>query len=94
MPVLRMYITALLCIGLSLAVSPIFIVLPVAGFALRVIKKISINRLEPYFRLRYAPLYFIVAGFLIFFIDAVMFAGCFKYLLSGCHPICQNPRIS
>lgn len=82
-PVLRMYITALLCIGLALAVSPLFIVLPVIGFALRIIKKISINRIEPYFRLRYVPFYFIVTGFLIFLIDMAMFAGYIKYVSSG-----------
>lgn len=83
LPVLRMYMMALLCIGLAFTVSPLFIVLPVAGFALRVIRKISINRLEPYFRLRYAPLYFIVTGFLIFFIDMAMFAGCIRYMLNS-----------
>ena len=83
MPVLRMYITALLCIWLAFAVLPLFIILPAAGFALRVIKKISMNRLEPYFRLRYTPLYFIVTGFLIFFIDMAMFAGCIRYMLNS-----------
>ncbi len=94
LPVLRMYIVALICILLALTVSPFFIVLPVAGFALRVIRKISINRLEPYFKLRYAPLYFIATGFIIFFIDMAMFVGCLKYLLSGCHPVCRRPEIS
>jgi glycosyltransferase involved in cell wall biosynthesis len=90
-PVLKMYAAALACIGLGFAASPVFFALPIAGLALRTVKKIVINRGEPYFRTGYVPLYCIVAGFLIFFIDMAMFAGWLKYLLNGRHPARRKP---
>ncbi|MCX5677979.1 MAG: glycosyltransferase [Candidatus Omnitrophica bacterium] len=79
-PVLKMYIAVFICILLGAFMSPIFFILPVIGFAARVIKKILININEPYFKLMNVPAYAVISGFLIFSIDCAMFAGWARYL--------------
>ena len=78
-PVLKMYIMALVFILLGIFVLPVFFLVLVMAYICRVIHKISANRDEPYFKFQYVPLYFVVTGFLIFFIDMAMFTGWVKY---------------
>lgn len=79
-PVLKMYLSALVCIYLGLSLSPIFFWLMPPAFTFRVARKILINKDEPYFNLRFMPVYFIITGFLILFVDAAMLAGWVRYL--------------
>jgi hypothetical protein len=75
-----MYAAALACIVAGIIFWWPLALLAPAGFALRVAKKIYINRREPYFRPWQIGPYFAVTGFLIFFIDLAMFAGWGRYL--------------
>ena len=80
LPVLKMYAMAAFFICLGFLVTPLFMLIPLAGFALRVIRKIIINRNERYFRIGEASLYFIFTGAAIFSIDMAMFTGWIKYI--------------
>ena len=82
-PVLKMYIAALIFVLLGVFVTPVFIFLVLGAFALRVIRKISVNRNEPYFSLRHVPEYVFLTAFLVIFIDMAMFAGWIRYLIKG-----------
>jgi glycosyltransferase involved in cell wall biosynthesis len=83
MPVLRMYAMALAMLVLGIFLSPALYLLILAGFGLRVARKVAINRAEPYFVPSRIPAYFVVSGFLIFFIDIAMFAGWVRYILEA-----------
>jgi len=92
-PVLKMYAAALLFIMLGIFVSPFFILLPFIGFMLRVIRKMTVNRNEPYFRTLYVPAYFIITGFLIFLVDIAMFTGWVKHIKHILkHPECRGQK--
>lgn len=81
LPVARMYLAALIFLVLGIVVSPAFFILPAAGLIARVLKKLYINRKEPYFKHVLIPCYFPVTGVIIVAIDLSMFAGSLRYVL-------------
>jgi glycosyltransferase involved in cell wall biosynthesis len=81
LPVLRMYLAAFASVLIGAFVAPVFFLLPVVGFIMRVIHKIGANRDAHIFKSRYAHLYLALTGFLVFLIDMAMFTGWIRYIL-------------
>ncbi|MCM8761327.1 MAG: glycosyltransferase [Candidatus Omnitrophica bacterium] len=77
-PVLVMYMGAIVLIGLGIFVSPIFYAVLVGGLLIRIAKKIFGNRRESYLRATHMPAYLGLGLLLMIFIDAATFAGWFK----------------
>ena len=82
MPVVRMYVAASVFILLGVFVTPVFLPVPIAGLALRAAQKISANRRERFFSVKYLAAYAVIVPFLIVVIDMAMFYGMIKYMLS------------
>lgn len=82
-PVAKMYLAVSILLILGIVFSPLFFIIPAAGFLARIAKKIFINRREPYFRRMMTPCYFFLTGILILVIDLAMFAGSARYAAEG-----------
>ena len=80
LPVLKMYVVAIICVMLGILFTPLFFLVPMFGFAARVARKIYVNRREPYIRTALFPLYTVFTGFLILSIDIAMYVGWIRYL--------------
>lgn len=80
-PVLKIYSVLLFLIFLAVLISPVILLLPLAAIVFRILRKIIRHKDELYFKSSRIPVYGVVTGFLIIFIDFAMFTGWVKYLL-------------